>query len=190
MLFCLGLRSITPGTAQELRDGQWPGVDSTHVVPCRASEGESRSVVSDSLQSRGLHSPWNSPGRILEWVAITCSRGFSQPRDWKPPVLQVDSLPVEPPGKSENTRVGSLSLLQWIFPTQKVNQDLLHCRQILYQLSYQKIPCRARDVVIAKHWSLPAWAISCYVKFKKSAFSVKWWAEEVTFLSGTLGWKH
>ena len=33
--------------------------------------------------------------------------------------------------------MGSLSLLQWIFPTQELNQGLLHCSQILYQLSYQ-----------------------------------------------------
>ena len=31
----------------------------------------------------------------------------------------------------------ALSLLQWIFPTQESNQGLLHCRQILYQPSYQ-----------------------------------------------------
>ena len=37
----------------------------------------------------------------------------------------------------QNTGVGSLSLLQGIFPTQESNQSLLHCRQILYQLSYQ-----------------------------------------------------
>ena len=36
-----------------------------------------------------------------------------------------------------NTGVGSLSLLQGIFLTQESNQGLLHCRQILYQLSYQ-----------------------------------------------------
>ena len=33
--------------------------------------------------------------------------------------------------------VGSLSLLQGIFPTQGLNPGLLHCRQILYQLSHQ-----------------------------------------------------
>ena len=53
------------------------------------------------------------------------------------PILQVDSLPSESPGKTKNTRVDSLSLLQGIFPTQELNQGLLHCRQILYQLSYQ-----------------------------------------------------
>ena len=39
-----------------------------------------------------------------------------------------------------NTGVGSLSLLQWIFLTQESNQGLLHCRQMLYQLSYQGSP--------------------------------------------------
>ena len=33
-----------------------------------------------------------------------------------------------------------LSLIQGIFPTQKLNWGLLHCRWILYQLSYQARP--------------------------------------------------
>ena len=42
----------------------------------------------------------------------------------------------------QNTAVGSLSLLQGIFPTQLLHWSLLHCRQIFffsffYQLSYQ-----------------------------------------------------
>ena len=37
----------------------------------------------------------------------------------------------------QNTVVGSLSLLQGIFPTQGLNPGLLHCRQILYQLSHR-----------------------------------------------------
>ena len=40
----------------------------------------------------------------------------------------------------QNTGVGSLSLLQGIFPTQGSNPDLSHCRQILYQLSHQGNP--------------------------------------------------
>ena len=54
--------------------------------------------------------------------------------------LESDSLqphgahnPWTSPG--QNTGVGSLSLLQGIFPTQGFNPGLLHCRQILYQLS-------------------------------------------------------
>ena len=43
-------------------------------------------------------------GRILEWVAISSSRGSSWPRDWNLRILhllhwQVDSLTIEPPGK-------------------------------------------------------------------------------------------
>ena len=57
-----------------------------------------------------------------------------QPRS---PTLQSHSLPAEPPGKPNNSGVGSLSLLQWIFPTQESHRALLHCRRILYQLSYQ-----------------------------------------------------
>ena len=58
------------------------------------------------------------------------------------PALQADSLPPSVlPGKPENTGVGTfLSLLQGIFLTQESNQHLLHCRQILYQLSYQGSP--------------------------------------------------
>ena len=40
----------------------------------------------------------------------------------------------------QNTGVGSSSLLQRIFPTQGLNPDLLHCKQILYQLSHQGSP--------------------------------------------------
>ena len=57
----------------------------------------------------------------------------------------VDSDSLQPHGvyspwnsSGQNTGVGSLSLLQGIFPTQKSNWGLLHCRGILYQLSYQE----------------------------------------------------
>ena len=40
----------------------------------------------------------------------------------------------------QNTAVGSLSLLQAIFPTQGLNPGLLHCRRILYQLSHKGSP--------------------------------------------------
>ena len=53
------------------------------------------------------------------------------------PTLQADCLVFEPAGKPENTGVGSLSLFQGNLQTQKLNLGLLHCRQIVYQLSYQ-----------------------------------------------------
>ena len=46
--------------------------------------------------------------------------------------------PWKPPG--QNTRVGSFSLLQGIFPTQGSNPGLPHCRQILYQLRLKESP--------------------------------------------------
>ena len=66
------------------------------------AEGESHSVMPNSLGPHGLYSPWNSSG--------------------------------------QNTGVGSLSLLQGIFPTQGSNPGFLHCRWILYQLSYEGSP--------------------------------------------------
>ena len=42
--------------------------------------------------------------------------------------------------RPENTGVGRLSLLQGIFPTQGSNPGLPHCRQILYELSYEGNP--------------------------------------------------
>ena len=60
--------------------------------------------------------------RILEWVAFPFSRSSSQPGDR----TQVS-----------NTGVGSLSLLQELFPTRGSNPGLLHYRRILYQLSHK-----------------------------------------------------
>ena len=55
-----------------------------------------------------------------KWKSLSCVWLFATP--WNSP--------------SQNTGVGSLSLLQGIFPTQGSNPGLLHCR-ILYQLTYQ-----------------------------------------------------
>ena len=53
-----------------------------------------------------------------------------------------DSLQLYSPWNSpgQNTGVGSLSLLQGIFPTQGSNSGLLHCRRIVYQLSHKGSP--------------------------------------------------
>ena len=56
------------------------------------------------------------------------------------------------PGKPKNTGVGSLSLLQRIFPTQKSNQGLQPCRQILYQLNYQGSPTFSQPP--SSHWHI------------------------------------
>ena len=71
--------------------------------------------------------------------------------------LQADSLPAEPQGKPKNTEVGSLSLLQWIFLTQEWNQGLLHCRWILYQLSYQGNPNFTQCYLTFVSWENYMW---------------------------------
>ena len=67
--------------------------------------------------------------RILEWVAFPFSGGSSQSRDW----TQVSHIAggfftTDPQGKPKDIGVGSLFLLQWIFPTQGLNPGLPHCR--------------------------------------------------------------
>ena len=122
---------------------------SNNLCPCilvlvsMKSESESRSVVSDPLDPKDYTVHGILQVRILEWVAFPFSRGSSQPRDR----TQASSiagrffLPAEPQGKPKKTGIGSLSLPQHIFPTQKSNQGLLHCRWILFQLSYLGKPC-------------------------------------------------
>ena len=119
----------------------------------------SHSVVSNTLGPHGLGRllcPWGS-SRQEYWSGLPC------PPPWDPTnlgieprstTLWVDSLPSEPPGKPKNTRVGSLSLLQGIFPTQESSWGLLHYRQILYQLSYQGIPMYCTNRYQISLWKL------------------------------------
>ena len=102
----------------------------------------SHSVVSNSLQPHGLYParllcPWRF-SRQEYWSRLPCPAPLDPSPGIEPrsPTLQVDSLSFEPPGKPKNTGMGRLSLLQGIFLTQELNWDLLHCRWILYQLSY------------------------------------------------------
>ena len=77
--------------------------------------------------------------RILKCIAFPSPEDLPNPEiQPRSPTLQADSLPAEPQGKPTNTGVGSLSLLQQIFPTQELNLGLLHYRWILYQLSCQE----------------------------------------------------
>ena len=118
----------------------------------------SRSVVSDSWRHQRLKpawflQPWGFQARILEWVACPPSRDLPNLGiESRSPTLQADSFPCEPPGKPKNTGVGSLSLLQGIFPTQGSNQGLPHYRQILNQLSHQGSPWAS--LVIFQHCTL------------------------------------
>ena len=78
---------------------------------------------------------WLSPR--VQICIPECSNPGIEPR---PLGIAGRFLPTEPQGKPKNTGVGSLSLLQQTFLTQKLNQDLLNYRQILYQVSYHGSP--------------------------------------------------
>ena len=85
----------------------------------------------------------DSPGKNTGEHGLPCPPPGDLPKPGiKPrsPTMQADSLPSKPPGNPKNTRVGSLSLLQGIFPAQQSNWGLLHWRWIFYQLSYKGSP--------------------------------------------------
>ena len=98
-----------------------------------------------------VHSLWNSPGQNTGMGSLSLLQGIFPTQGSNPgieprsPALRVDSLPAEPQGKPKNTGVGSLSLLQGIFLTQELNWGLLHCRWVLYQLSYHLISINSPD---------------------------------------------
>ena len=107
-----------------------------------------RLFVTHGLQPTRILCPWGF-SRQEYWSGLPCPPPGDLPNpgiEPRPPALQADSLPAESPGKSKNTRVGSLSLLQGIFPTKESNRGLLQCRWILYQLSNQESPISAHSV--------------------------------------------
>ena len=96
----------------------------------------------------------NLQARILEWIAFPSPGDLPNPGiQPRSPALQADSLPAEPQEKPKNTGVDSLSLLQWIFPTQESNRSLLNFRQILHQLSYQGRPTQRNVMLLSQTWN-------------------------------------
>ena len=81
------------------------------------------------------------------------------------PTLQADSLPAESQEKPGNTGVGSLSLLQWIFLTYESKRGLLHCRQIIYQLSYQETPNTVKNGSYVWTELKISWYLQCNVQW-------------------------
>ena len=75
----------------------------------RKLKSENCSVVSSSLWSHGLCSPWNSPGQNTAVGSHSFLQGNHPNPGIKPrsPTLQADSLPAEPPGKPTRRRVNS-----------------------------------------------------------------------------------
>ena len=95
--------------------------------------------------------------RILEWVAVSFSRGSSQPRDrtqvsWIAGGFWASRV-------AQEYWVGSLSLLQVICPTQGSDPGLLHCKQILYHLIHQGSSLVSKDPG-KRHFTWSKWICS------------------------------
>ena len=130
--------SFCPQFSQHQGLFQWVG--SLHLNSTKVKWSESRSVVSNSLRSHGLYSPWNSPG--------------------------------------QNIGVGSLSLLQGIFPTQGSTPGLLHYRWILYQLSHKGSPIQPKDtpfpVLNQSIVPCPVLTVACWPAYRFLRRQIRW----------------
>ena len=108
----------------------------------------SRSVGSDSLWPQGLEPtrllcPWGF-SRQEYWNGLPCPPSGDLPNpgiDTRSPKLHAHSLPSELPGRPKNTRVGSLSLLQGISPTQESKQGLVHRRRLYFGKAWMLFNC-------------------------------------------------
>ena len=78
----------------------------------------------------------DSPGKSTELNCHALLQEIFPTQGSKPGLPHAGRLLSEPRGKTKNTCMRSLSLLEEIFP----NGGLLHCRRILYQQSYQGSP--------------------------------------------------
>ena len=104
-----------------------------------------RDVMSNSCDPMDCSLPGSSvngilQARLLEWVAISCSKSESESCSVMSDSLRPHGLYSPQNSQGQNTGEGSLSLLQEIFPTQGSNPGLPHCRKILYQLSHKGSP--------------------------------------------------
>ena len=117
----------------------------------------SQIIIKNKQKIATKNSPFNEHIGLPECIRVVCIQKFKVrmgPTCVRPCMLVTqscltlcNSMDCSPPGSSvhrhspgKNPEVGSHSLLQGIFSSQGLNQNLLHCRQILYCLRYQGSP--------------------------------------------------
>ena len=98
---------------------------------------ESYSVVSNSSQPHGLYSPWNSPARILEWVAFPFSRGSPQPRE-----------------RTQVSHIAGRLFISWV--TREAHSDQMFTDRLttIYTMNNSAIK-RNQILTYATMWALP-----------------------------------
>ena len=106
-------------------------------------------------QHSGRHHPyppWLLDLRCAEFILCVFqhfSFGESESQSVMSDSLQPNRLYSRWNSQSQNTGVGSLSLLQGIFPAWESNQCLLHCRGILYQLNWLGKPSHSSETLLS-----------------------------------------
>ena len=152
MLFLEALKVVMPTTpSSRLAQG------SQEILALRSkAQSHKSSEVKVTQSCPNFMTPWTIQSMEFCRPEYWSGQPFPSPGDLSSPEIkprspkqQMDSLPAEPQGKPKNTRVGSLFLLQWIFPTQESNRGLLHYRQFLYQLSHPGSLCIFKTFLLA-----------------------------------------
>ena len=138
------------------------------------SSGQSIGVsASASVLPMNTHN-WSPLGRT-GWISLQ-SKGLS--RVFSNTIVQ------------KNTREGSLSLLQGIFPNQGLNPGLPHGRWILYQLSHKGSPSRVHSMIFIKftvmQWSSSQRSSGTFLKIWVLR-NVSAWGEDSKFLLKEVG---
>ena len=113
--------------------GKNTGVGCQFLLQCMKVKSESE--VDQSCPT--LATPWTAA------YQAPLSMGFSSQKYWSrvPLHVQIFATPCSIQSMEfsrQDTGVRSVSLLQRILPTHESNRGLLHCRHILYQLSYNQ----------------------------------------------------
>ena len=122
------------------------------------------------LSSTILHQQILSPLLLLLLIYLTCAVLclFTQscPTLCNPMECSLPDILAQGDSPGKNNGGGSLSLLQGIFLTQESNQDLLHCRHILYQLSYEWSPRRWFGLgLLLRLWDILIIQVTIFVVF-------------------------
>ena len=101
-------------------------------------ESEIHSVMSDSLWPQGLHSPWNSSGQNTGVGSCSFLQGIfpTQGLNWGLPYCRWILYQLNQQGSPKITEWVTYPFSSGSSPSRN-QTGLLHCRQILYQPTYQ-----------------------------------------------------
>ena len=135
----LGLRAFTDeGT------GSNPGLENKIPQASLQDQKKKKKCIEVKSMNAGARlidtGPRSTYSRLGQLCLSSSSISESESRSVMSDSLQPHGLYSLWNSPGQNPGVGSLSLLQRIFPTQESNRGLLHCRGILYQLSHQGSP--------------------------------------------------